>query len=211
MTAPSAAAPIRFLFDYVSPYAYLASTQIRALAKRHGRAVEPVPVLFAAMLDASGARGPGELPMRREYMFKDVLRLAKSLHVPIAPPVAHPFNPLLALRATTLVTNMDERWALVDRLFRAAWVEQRRIDDSSVVGELAARAGDAKTELRTTTESAIAEGVFGVPTMLADGDHFWGVDSLPLLDRFLGGERAVDEAELARWRAIRPSAQRRGA
>lgn len=203
--------PLRFLFDYVSPYAYLASTQIRALAKKHGRAVEAVPVLFGPMLDASGARGPGELPMRREYMFRDILRLAKALGVPLAPPAVHPFNPLLALRATTVVTNREERWALVDRLFRAAWAEQKRIDDPAVVGPLAERAAEAKAELRAATDSAIARGVFGVPTILVDNEIFWGLDSLDLLDRYLGGERAYAESDLGGWRAIVPSAQRRGA
>ena len=49
---------IRFLFDFISPYSYLAATQIRGLAAQHGREVEPVPVLFAGLLDLTGvARG----------------------------------------------------------------------------------------------------------------------------------------------------------
>ena len=37
---------IRFHFDFISLYAYLAWTQIHALAVRHGRSVELVLVLF---------------------------------------------------------------------------------------------------------------------------------------------------------------------
>ena len=37
----------RFHFDFLSPYAYLAWTQVHAIAERHGREVEAVPVLFA--------------------------------------------------------------------------------------------------------------------------------------------------------------------
>ena len=51
----------------------------QALASKHDRELRPVPVLFAAMLDASGARGPAEIPLKREYMFRDVNRLAKML------------------------------------------------------------------------------------------------------------------------------------
>src|SRR5512140_3653821 len=93
---------IRFCFDYVSPYAYLAWTQIHALAARHGREVTPVPVLFAALLDAAGTKGPAEIPAKRGYVFKDVLRSAHRLRVPLVPPPAHPFNPLLALRVSSL-------------------------------------------------------------------------------------------------------------
>ncbi|MFI5296701.1 MAG: 2-hydroxychromene-2-carboxylate isomerase [Polyangiales bacterium] len=212
---------IRFLFDLVSPYAYLASTQVRALGARHGREVVAVPVLFAALVDASGAQGPAEIPAKREYMYRDVNRLAAALDVPINPPATHPFNPLAALRASHAVDDMAVRWRLVDALFRAAWVDERRIDQpddvacvATAVGldgnELATRAAatEAKRALRAATDAAIADGVFGVPTMIVDGELFWGVDSLHLLDRFLSGE-TIDADRLARWRAIAPSAERR--
>ena len=38
---------MRFHFDFISPYAYIASKSVHALAARHGRQVELVPVLFA--------------------------------------------------------------------------------------------------------------------------------------------------------------------
>ncbi len=215
-------APIRFYFDYVSPYAYLASTQLRALAARHGRDVEPVAVLFAAMLDASGARGPAEIPLKQQYMFYDVVRLGRALGVPIEPPATHPFNPLVALRVTGGVGDPVARWKLVDALYRATWVTAERVDEADVVariadgagfdgGTLAKQAGapPAKEALRRATEEAIAAGAFGVPTMIADGELFWGVDSLPLLERFLGGERAADPKTIERWRAVTPSATRR--
>lgn len=212
----------QFLFDYVSPYAYLASTQVRALAARHGREVEPVPVLFAAMLNAAGTRGPGEVPPKREYMFRDVERIARMLDVPIEPPATHPFNPLTALRVTGCVPRREERWRLVEALFAAAWVRGMRIEQPETVAAIASEIGadgamllaraaspESKERLRDVTQEAIALGVFGVPTMLVDGEMFWGVDSLPLLDRFLGGERPMDAERLARWRALVPSATRK--
>jgi 2-hydroxychromene-2-carboxylate isomerase len=211
---------LRFLFDYVSPYAYLASTQIRALAARHACDVETVPVLFAAMLDASGSRGPAEVPLRREYMVRDVVRLGRVLGVRIEPPATHPFNPLAALRTTGCVADGPVRWRLVDALFRAAWVDVQRVDDPACVARVAAAAGldgpaligeasatEAKDRLRRATEAAVAAGAFGVPTVLVDGELFWGVDSLPLLERFLEGQRI--EAEIVeRWRRVTPSASR---
>ena len=93
---------IRFHFDFISPYAYLAWTQIHALAARHGRSVEPVPVLFAALLDHHGTKGPAEIPAKRRYLMFDVVRKARALGVPIGPPPAHPFDPLLALRVASV-------------------------------------------------------------------------------------------------------------
>jgi 2-hydroxychromene-2-carboxylate isomerase len=213
---------IRFLFDYVSPYAYLASTQLPALASRRARDVELVPVLFAGLLDATGARGPAEIPAKRQYMVHDVTRLGRALGVPIEPPPTHPFNPLVALRVTAAVEDSVSRLRLADALYRAAWVLGLRIDTPEVVAHVATEAGldgvalldratspEGKARLRLATEEALAAGAFGVPTMLVDGELFWGVDSLPLLERFLGGERAMDADKLARWRLVTPSAQRR--
>ncbi len=216
------AGAIRFLFDYVSPYSYLASTQIRALATRHGRGTEAVPVLFAAMLTANGTRGPGEIPSKREYMFRDVERLAGMLGVPVEPPATHPFNPLAALRATGCVPGAEDRWRLVHALFAAAWVRGLHVDRPEVVASTAIEIGLdgvalleqagsplSKDCLRTVTDEAIAAGAFGVPTMLVDGELFWGVDSLPLLERFLDGEKSADADRISRWRRVIPSAIRR--
>ena len=112
-------APLRFYFDYISPYAYLAWTQIHALAARHGRTVEPVPVLFAALLDANGQRGPAEIPRKRVYIFKDTLRTAHLLGVPLGGPKTHPFNPLLALRVSSLPMEPETRRRLIDKLYAA--------------------------------------------------------------------------------------------
>ena len=213
---------IGFYFDYVSPYAYLASTQIRAIAERNGAEVEAVPVLFAAMLASTGSRGPAEIPVRRDYMVRDVIRLARFLEVPIAPPATHPFNPLAALRFTHAVEDAADRWRLIDGLFRAAWVEGRRIDDPRFVAAIATDQGfdadalaaratsdEVKTKLRGVTDEAIARGAFGVPTMIVEGELFWGVDSLHLLERYLTSQDLPDLTELSRWRAIEPSAVRR--
>ena len=111
---------VRFLFDYISPYAYLGWIEIRQIAERAGVVVEPVPVLFAAMLNTHGHLGPAEIAPKRIYIFKDVLRRAHRLGVPLVPPPAHPFNPLLALRVTTACAP-DDRERLMDALFASTW------------------------------------------------------------------------------------------
>jgi 2-hydroxychromene-2-carboxylate isomerase len=213
---------VRFLFDYISPYAYLASTQVRALAGKYGRDVEPVPILFAALLEANHTRGPGEIPAKRAYLFKDIVRIARALSVPLEPPATHPFNPLLALRVTAAVEDRALRWSLVDAIYSATWARSERVDTPDVIARIAREAGldgetliagasslDAKARLRANTEDALSAGVFGVPTMLVDGEIFWGTDSLPHLDRYLRGEDPVDPRTVARWSTVTPSAQRR--
>src|SRR5688572_17339263 len=79
-------APLRFFFDYVSPYAYLAWTQLPALAERHGRTVELLPVLFAGVLNTLGTTGPAEVKPKRFYIYKHTRRIAHELGVPFVMP-----------------------------------------------------------------------------------------------------------------------------
>src|SRR5580658_2214874 len=168
---------ITFFFDFISPYAYLAWTQIHALAERHGREVVPRPVLFAALLDANGQKGPAEIPRKRAYTFKDAVRSARRLGVPIAAPASHPFNPLLALRVASADVSPEERRALVDALFAATWQRSVDVTDPSKVSDIArgagldddrliewARSNEAKERVKKTTDEALDAGAFGVPT-----------------------------------------------
>jgi len=216
------ASPLVFYFDFISPYAFLAWTQIRDLAKRCERAVEPVPILFAALLDAHGQRGPAEIPAKRQYLFKDVARKAHRLGVSsVTPPPAHPFNPIHALRVASLPQAPEERERIIDALYRAAWTERRAIDaPDAVAGVLesagldgaalvaAAQSPDIKSALRTATDGAIARGVFGVPSVLVDDELFWGTDSLTDLEAFLRGELPAFSDE--GWRDLPMAAIRKG-
>src|ERR1700691_1799584 len=177
---------IRLFFDFISPYAYLAWTQLPGIAARCDYSVQPIPVLFAGLLEAHGTIGPAEIPARRRYMIKDVARKAHGFHVPIAVPFAHPFNPLLALRVASLPMAEIERAKVIDVLYRATWVERLDVTQAPVVADalraagldpaLVERAANAKELVRAQTNAAISFGVFGVPTMLVDDEMFWGTD-----------------------------------
>lgn len=227
-TGPASTSPaatgrvVRFHFDFISPYAYLAWTQIRALAARHGASVEPVAVLFAAMLDAHGTKGPAEVPAKRVWVFKDTFRHAAYLGVPFAPPPAHPFNPLLALRAASVDMEGDVRLAFIDELYRATWGGGPGVVEASVVGALATKVGldaahvlreaasDAvKARVRANTEAAITAGAFGVPTVFVGAEMFWGFDALVHVERHLEGRDPLGEGELERWRDLPAQSHRK--
>lgn len=214
---------IRFYFDYESPNAYLAWTQLPKLASRHGFNVEPVPILYAALLDAHGQLGPGEQPAKGRWMSKNMLRKAALLGVPLNPPAFLPFNPLLALRVTMLPLETERRRALIDALFEAVWVRGLHVSDATVVEGVAneiglpgaalvvqAQAPEVKSQLRAQTDEAIAKGVFGVPSMTVGDELFWGYDDFPYLELFLAGNDPLDAAAWQQWsRPVRASSARR--
>jgi 2-hydroxychromene-2-carboxylate isomerase len=215
MVAPSGT--LAFHFDFISPYAYLAWTQVHDLVGRCEWAVDPVPTLLAALLAHGQTKGPAEIPAKRVYMVADVLRVARKLGVPLAPPASHPFNPLLALRVATV----EPQWKVIEALFTATWATSQPIDTEEGVARVLDKAGlpgaelvtraqhpDTKWLLRKRTDEAIARGVFGVPTMFARDQMFWGVDSLEYLADYLGGGGVDVAAEMKKWVNVKPTATR---
>lgn len=180
---------LEFWFDYTCPYAYLGSTQIRAFAKRLGRDLEYRPILLGGIFKAN--EQPQKLfasrsPARTAYDAADMQRWAKVRGVPLNMPAGHPLRSVEALRAT-LATKMDP--AVIDGFYRAYWVDNREISSREVITDVVARAGhDAasvlaaietqaiKDDLRERTERGLALGIFGVPTIIVDGELYWGQD-----------------------------------
>jgi 2-hydroxychromene-2-carboxylate isomerase len=210
------------LFDVISPYAYLGWHRIHDVAARHGRTVRAQPVLFAAMLDAWGQRGPAEIGPKRIYTFKHVVRLAHDQGVAIAPPPSHPFNPLLALRVATAAQDDQNVREVIDALFAAVWNGGPGVEDAAALARWLDARGIAgtrlvelaqtpaiKLRLRETTDAAIARGAFGVPTFEVDGEMFWGQDSVVHVDAWLRGDDPV-RAVAAQWASIASTAKRPG-
>jgi 2-hydroxychromene-2-carboxylate isomerase len=217
-------ARIRFYFDYISSNAYLAWKRLPQLAATWGASVEPIPVLFAGLLEAHGQLGPAEVRPKAYWMWRNNLRKAAQLGVPLRPPAFHPFNPLLALRVSSLPLSDPERREVIDRLFEAVWVRKLHVSEPETVESLLAEVGlagadlvaqalrpEAKARLRKQTDDAIAGGVFGVPTMVVGRELFWGYDDLPFLELHLAGKDPIDpaEAERAAMEPPRASAARR--
>jgi 2-hydroxychromene-2-carboxylate isomerase len=214
-------AAIRFCFDFNSPYSYLAWTQIHALAARHARTVEPVPVLLGAILTAMKTRGPAEIPAKRAYLIKDIGRLAALHQVKIAVPPTHPFNSMLALRVASLPAPPELRHRVIDALFHAVWAKGESIEDRVNVARIAKDVGlvddplaaaespEGKACLRAQTDDLVARGGFGVPTIFVEDELFFGFDSLPMIERVLRGEDALDRALVDAWLGVRPSVERR--
>ena len=217
---------LTFYFDYISNNAYLAWTQLERLRSAHDLDIEPVPVLFAGLLKAHGNVGPAEIPAKRTWMSKNILRKATLLNVPLNPPAFHPFNPLLALRASSIPMEKAQRIQLIDLLFKAVWVKGQHVSEPQVVHAIAeqagldgdlvleqARAKSIAERLRVQTQDALERGVFGIPSMLIDKELFFGYDDFAFVDKYLDNADPLDQCDWQRWRPdlVQPSAQRREA
>jgi 2-hydroxychromene-2-carboxylate isomerase len=202
-------------FDFISPFAYLQSERLPALARELD--IRYKPVLFAGLLGANGHKGPAEIPAKRAFTYRFVVWQARRLGIPLKFPHEHPFNPLALLR---LAIACDCRPEAVQRIFRFVWRDGRLpdlpIEWAELVHDLGVADADAriadpevKAELRRNTDEAIARGVFGVPTLVIGTELFWGVDATEMaLDHAAG---RCDDAEYARVAALPQGATREAA
>lgn len=202
----------RWYFDFISPFAYLQWRKLQPLIHEH--VIRPVPILFAAVLDAIGQRGPAEIPAKRTFTYRHVLWQAREAGVPLRFPPAHPFNPLHALRLCVATNSSPEA---IDAIFSRIWAEGAPGDSPDVLAELAARLGtsadalaapEVKAALRANTEQAIAAGVFGVPTLALGKSLFWGNDAHAFAIAVLRDPALLDEAEMRRLAELPIGVQR---
>ncbi len=210
---PAAKRSLRWYFDFVSPFAFLQWPRVRALMATDP--VAPVPVLFGAVLDAVGQKGPAEIAGKREFTYRHVLWRARQRGAALRFPPAHPFNPLAALRLCVAAGATPEA---IDAVFDWIWVQGRAGDSvealAPVMAELGVPSeavGDArvKSTLRDNTAAAIAAGVFGVPTLAIGDALFWGEDAHDFALAALRDPALLDEAEMRRVSALPVGASRR--
>jgi 2-hydroxychromene-2-carboxylate isomerase len=190
---------IDFYFDFSSPYGYLASTRIEAIAQRHGRLVAWRPFLIGALYKQFGYM-PLEQTGKRAYLLHDVPRSARAMGVTLRFPPSFPEALIAPARAVYWIAdqNPEAASAFAAAAFRAYWAEGRKLADPQVVAEIAAQHGFAKDtvlaalnepavkeRLKTETDAAIANNVFGSPFIVIDGEAFWGADRLDQAEKWL--------------------------
>jgi 2-hydroxychromene-2-carboxylate isomerase len=192
--------PILFYFDFSSPYGYLASLRIDAIAAQHGREVAWKPILLGAIFKASGNTLLVQQPLKGKYSMHDFARSARWFKAPYQMPSVFPIATQNAARAFYWLNDSDPALAkvLAQRLFAVYFAEGRDISSAETViaegkklgvdpDKLAAALADQaiKDRLRVEVEKALELGVCGSPYTIVDGEPFWGADRLDQVDAWL--------------------------
>ena len=195
-------APLQFYFDFISPFGYFASLRIDALAARHGRTVEWHPMLLGiSVMKVMGLKPLLDTPLKGPYTSTDVTRYARLHGIPLGrEPGAAFMNPLTAGRAFAWARQHHpaEAKALAQAMLHAYWIEGRDLSDPVALAPIALPAtisaaslieavqgAEAVQLLRDEVDASLKAGVFGSPTVIVDGEMFWGVDKLEQVERWL--------------------------
>ena len=191
---------IEFFFDFSSPYSYIASEWIEALAARHGRTVSWNAMLLGVTFQAAELKSPVSYPVKREYTLFDFERSARFAGVPYKQPAKFPIPTQNAARLF---------WWLHDKgaTSAAGWARHalrgyftRGVDLSDPASlkmlavEFGIDPGEAeavwsdprwKARLKEVCDQAVARGIFGAPWFFVDGEPFWGNDRRAQIARWL--------------------------
>jgi 2-hydroxychromene-2-carboxylate isomerase len=191
-------ATLEFFYDFVSPYSYLASTRLEALAARSGAAVRWRPFLLGGVLKATDNKAPADTPAKYAHLKVDTARWARRLGVPLVQPRIHPFSTVLAMRCALAAERLGALVPFTHAAFRAAWAEGKELTSPDVLAEIASQVGlngvgmvsaaaNEKAALVAQTEEAVKRGAFGAPTFFVGSEMFVGNDRLDFVEEALRG------------------------
>jgi 2-hydroxychromene-2-carboxylate isomerase len=190
---------IEFFFDYGSPTAYLAYTQLPGIAQRTGATIVYRPMLLGGVFKATGNHSPVTIPAKGAWISKDIPRFAARYGVPFAHNPYFPINTLNLMRGAVAADSQGRLVPYSDAIYRAMWADKRNMEDPIVIGGVLRDAGfdpaammamigtaEVKDRLRHNTEEAVARGVFGAPTCFVGDAMFFGQDRLDFVEEELG-------------------------
>lgn len=192
-------AHIDYYFSTLSPFTYMAGTNLEKIAARHNASIRYKPMDILDVFSNTGGLPPKDRHWsRKAYRLQDIRRSAKQAEMPINVKPAHwPTDPLPSCYA--LIAAQEAGFAVGDAahaFLRACWAKEKDIAQADVVSEVLASSGVAEAAIashmqsaaeifETNTREAIQGGVFGAPFYVVGDERFWGHDRLDQLDAYL--------------------------
>lgn len=195
---------VEFVFDLVSPNAYLAWWPLREMIARQGAELAITPVFLGGMHNLTGNAPPfirdAEVRGKNAYASLELQRfVARHGLTRFRMPAQFPFNSILPQRML-LAVERDRRVALAEVLLKAVWEGGVTGDDAAGLGDAVTAAGfdaaalldatqqDAlKQQLIANTEMAVERGVFGIPSFFVGDEMWFGKERIGQIEDYLAG------------------------
>ena len=193
------ARPIQFFLALTSPWTYLATPRVRALAAEHRVPLQFRPYDILSVFQRNGIKAVGDRPVPvQQNRLNELRRWRAYLGIELnLQPKHFPVNPTLSAKMlVSALAGPGDAHEFAWRVMRACWAEERDISDEATLSAIAAdcgfdgaellaavQRGDADSGFAKNTEDAIAGNVFGAPTFLFDGELYWGQDRIEFLRR----------------------------
>lgn len=183
----------------ISPFSYVAQTQLAALAERTQSSIAYHLLNHHKLFKLASNPGPITIPAKAKYLGKDLQDWCKYYDIPFKLPSGFPKTNSKRGAAGAIIAQREGKLPqFVDIVLQAYFVEDQDIADPQVLGNLASKIGlDAGAvasaakdpamlgQVDAETEAAAKRGVFGVPTFFVGDDMYWGSDRLMFVEQAL--------------------------
>jgi 2-hydroxychromene-2-carboxylate isomerase len=194
--------PLHFYFDFISPFGYFASLRIEALAARHARPVQwHAMLLGVSVMKVMGLKPLFETPLKGDYVRREAERYMRRHDLVLKRKVDDKMmDPRSAARAFYWIKKYkpDYLAAATHAIYDAYWGQGLDLSAPDAVADIAFSRGidrqwlfdgiqrdEAGLLLRAAVADSLRLGVFGSPTVLVDGELFWGVQNFGLMEEWL--------------------------
>jgi len=193
-------ADVDFFFDFISPYTYLARTQLDGIAARTSARFKVWPMHLLNLMKIVGNTPTTVVcSNKRKYAGHDIGRWCTRYQVPLKlNPHLMKGDHSLTLRGALVAAEMNLEDRYNSAMFSAFWTDAVNINDrGELVRHLEAAGLDGSAILKTAEETEYAKrleantqlaaerGVFGSPTFIVGDDVFFGNDRLDFLEERL--------------------------
>tara|TARA_Y100000591_G_scaffold255961_1_gene227881 strand:- start:888 stop:1475 length:588 start_codon:yes stop_codon:yes gene_type:complete len=186
---------IEFYFDFGSPTAYLAFTQLQLIAERQKANLIYCPILLGGVFKATGNNPPASVPAKGKYMMVDLQRYADKYKVPYKRNPYFPINTLSLMRGAVSYQEEGDFLKYVNVIFQNMWIDPKNLNDEEVlkkvlidnnfdINDFMKRISDqnVKNKLISNTENAVKKGAFGAPTIFVGDEMFFGQDRMEFIE-----------------------------
>lgn len=212
-------AEIKFYFDFMSPYSCLA-WQWMTMQKKLLESCSFYPISMGSLISSFETKGPAQIPVKRDYLFKAALRAAKKNNLYLEVPIKLPFNSVLVQRLAQRDVSGDQQFLVIDRVFKGIWRDGIDVEDPEQLQHYLNLNGlslesctwlfersstkDARLEQRKNQSYILEAGGFGVPTFAVDEEIFWGFDAREDLLNYLQNADTLEQKKFKQFIKLFP-------
>ncbi len=179
---------VKFYWDIGSTNTYFAFHLLRPLAQKYGVEIDYIPFNLGYVFRHHGYALAHEPKAKMKNRKVDLMRWAKRHDLAFQVPKEFPIKTSRILRGSLVMKAQGLHDAYMEQIFHKYWELgdasiQHYASLAGIAGELGVdpqmfteccESQDIREEIIKLTDKALAEGVFGAPTMVVDEEIYWG-------------------------------------
>jgi len=181
---------IDFYFDFISPYSYIAYKKIKSMQNKNGVDFNYKPILLGGLHKLGKITAPAFNERKMKNMKNDCEIIANKNNISFKWNEKFPINTLYLMRGFISI-DANKKSEYFDICFDAYWKNNIDISIETNINEILdnckiekkkffedIRNQKVKDELKSLTDKAFQNDVFGAPTFIVNNKLFWGQDRL---------------------------------